>query len=1400
MKSVSKYLGARASNAGDQFHELWALRRALSLLEPSSNLKALTVEGVASEEIGDENPPTWDGVDCALYFGGATLETAQQVDLVQLKYSASHPNALWTVARLTASTKKDGNNSVLRRLADDFVAARTRIRSGARLRVRLVSNQPLAPEVSEALDARWSGALAGASLSASVRESLEKIAAATGLNDDDLSQFLSVVDASECGSFSNFGIRDGIAAFVSDAIGDVADSQVRELQTRIRELMLPERTRDVVTFEVVLGWFGIASDRGLFPAPPDLKRVERGILRDPAKRLLGTVKGGSRLTCLHGPAGCGKTTTLMQLETLLPEASAFVIFDCYGAGRYGYTTDRRHLPENAFTQIANDLSLKLGIPFLLVKNDKSASIQRFLDRIQRAGELLKKAQPKALLVVGIDAADNSVTAATRPNPPDPCFVHELVGADLSTLPDNIRFVISTRTGRKDTLKLPGSTVEVECPAFVPSETAELVRLVFPKAGDAWIDQFQALSSGVPRVQDYAFKAGNGDPNATLNALRPSGKGVSDVLRQLFDEALKKIGEHRLYSDFMAALSLLPAPVPPIHIAAICKISQPEVLDLVSDIQPGLRLEAEGISIADEDVEDFISAEGASGLADVRERTCAHFSMIYRTDAYAATHYADILAASGRASQILPIIEADLAPAGISDPIVRREVQVRRLRLALSGCRSAGDPAESLKVILLSGEAAKDEAALTSILENESDLAVRFARASLVRLVLADPDRAQHQGSVLAQNAARAARAGDRTTAREQLYLFEIWLKRRKRVSEQERHSWKIEHEDLVAWAEAIALLAGPERALRELRRWSPRHLPLAVGMKLIRRLISRGNSSIVDAALQEHVLGGGWALLFIVPLALAGTDLGNHRLERALRSLRQPLVPRLDQIEFVSSGEGWQLDYLDLIVTACEIAFVTGVPHSVIDRILAQLANFDAPSERRYSYTEAAALDISLRAWFIHKAIAATKTSLDEFSDFVDPPKPAKEDRKRTKNSPAQPPPPSPDKELRKNVQAIFPFHESRWLVLERAASAQPLGQADIDSIKGLGSDDYAFARQYWATAFRARAAQSTLALMHLAGLPPDKLLEKAESLVRTSYDDPFGERLLVLWDDMLLRQSCHELILSEIVAKGQQAEAERAAASDKVRAFTRFSRIVLNFSEGDARALFERAIALAQEIDREAFDQISVLTALSSHFAAWSEPNRTEAACHAFRFITDIAVRLRDQEGFPWDDSVTCVGRLSPSAALASISRWSDEAIKSHEDTLPRFIEEFTRLRILPPAIGTALSILFRHPDSAVIRELIVAGAADAEKIWQAVTEQLARDCLLDTRPEDRRAVGESLLEAVENSGRAANSASWMDLRAMLAFFRQHKIVVRKQEKDPTAKRERLPNLTGRRFPRHSR
>ena len=53
--------------------------------------------------------------------GGSTCAASSRVVVDQMKYSGSDPQDSWTIsARLIKNTRKSGNNSVLRRLADAF--------------------------------------------------------------------------------------------------------------------------------------------------------------------------------------------------------------------------------------------------------------------------------------------------------------------------------------------------------------------------------------------------------------------------------------------------------------------------------------------------------------------------------------------------------------------------------------------------------------------------------------------------------------------------------------------------------------------------------------------------------------------------------------------------------------------------------------------------------------------------------------------------------------------------------------------------------------------------------------------------------------------------------------------------------------------------------------------------------------------------------------------------------------------------------------------------------------------------------------------------------------------------------------------------------------------------------
>jgi hypothetical protein len=205
------FLGAKASNAGDSFHELWALHAALELIKPKTELTGLTVEGVRAIDSATSSGDSWSGVDCGLYYGGDSFESAKRVELIQLKYSSATPDKDWTVAGLTASTSENGSKSIIRRLANQFIAAhRQRGGDPKQTITRFVTNRPIATEVTATLhDVCQPTPPRGKRRPVSkIRQAnVEKLRKASSLNKADFVSFCTALSI-EGGASSRFALKE----------------------------------------------------------------------------------------------------------------------------------------------------------------------------------------------------------------------------------------------------------------------------------------------------------------------------------------------------------------------------------------------------------------------------------------------------------------------------------------------------------------------------------------------------------------------------------------------------------------------------------------------------------------------------------------------------------------------------------------------------------------------------------------------------------------------------------------------------------------------------------------------------------------------------------------------------------------------------------------------------------------------------------------------------------------------------------------------------------------------------------------------------------------------------------------------------------------------------------------
>ncbi|MGH1417900.1 MAG: ATP-binding protein [Hyphomicrobiaceae bacterium] len=418
-------------------------------------------------------------------------------------------------------------------------------------------------------------------------------------------------------------------------------------------------------------------DHNGFPREPLLEQLGAVITREVTDTLTKAVEVHS-LVCFHGEGGCGKTTTAQSLEAALPPGSRTVLYDCYGAGSYRDQSQSCHQPYEAFMQLSNELARVTNTPLFFPFVNRSDMASAFRKKLVAAAELFALDQPKALLVILIDAADNAVHAATRVTPSQECFVHQLV--TFNKLPLNVRIVISSRTGRVKDLKLPEDTVSVTCPPFSLKETAAFLALNGLTGPDSSVEDFYELSTHNPRVQSNTVETAESLEDA-INFLQPNGQSLPDLFDAMIEKARSRAGVETSRTRLTAALSVMPTPVPIAYLASVCGHEEAVCRDLIVELtQRNVRLSDRGVELANEDFEAYCEEKGQPETAAVTSKTADLLMRDRLTSEYAATHLFELLVQAKRKADLQTCLDEPEATTAIADRVKRRQVELSRTQM------------------------------------------------------------------------------------------------------------------------------------------------------------------------------------------------------------------------------------------------------------------------------------------------------------------------------------------------------------------------------------------------------------------------------------------------------------------------------------------------------------------------------------------------------------------------------------------------------------------------------------------------------------------------------------------------------------------------------------------------
>lgn len=1290
-------MSVRESRAGDDFHLLWAARRAMDLLAPSTELQLVRLEGPSPVDAPEEDD-AFLGCDLTEYFGGESFETAHRTCFSQLKYSTKHPRRPWTVARLAA--KPTQGKPVIFRLAEMFkaISASHSIDAAVtRLSVQLVSNQPLDAELSTVLKVvadvlacerapRWRDI--EAQLTNARTTSLKKLQRSSTLTDAKFFAFLRVLDLTGCGAESRLLQTLHLKRSIGSVLLDAPTQGVTGLLHLIREQTLPEQERSIgLTKEDILVALSAQGMASIFPYPPLLEGPSTRIPTGQSATLAtAVVQSQNRRLVAHGGLGIGKTTTLLSLEKHLPPESVVVIFDCYARGQYDHSDQNRHSP-GALIQIANELAQRLGLaPVLLPTSPVAPQVLRdALARVLAAASEVMG--PEALCVVAIDAADNSASIANKRN--EPCFLDVLWHLPV---PDNIRLLLTSRTARVPEVLARADAKEgyddVVLAGFDEAASAAMLRSAFPEAPDDACESFHRDSSGVARIQRYALDSSVGaNMEAALAAAKSSLEKLFDDLVQTVSGSVPGAGSP---DQLLAMLSVAPKPVDAALLVAASGQRETEIRRILDGLHPAVLPVAEGFGFADEDFETYLHSrtDQESAIA-AHARFVAYLFPRRHLDREAAVRIAGHLEGANEVAPLVAMARDEGPPEVISDGFVRQAVYRTRVRLALRRLLAQSDESgriEALQLLLAAADVSTSRDALTDTIKQAPDLAALHGDAASVAEVLASDQSESWRGAAHMRAASVLARHPEhRERAEEHLKLAQAWLRAWMSSSERDRGSFG--PEDIAAAGFAQWLLSGHSSERTMADGWRPARFAIPTYESLLSQIAEEATWNELHTFLDRRRLSGTLRAQAVVAFRRRGG--------RVPKPALTGLLERLSQSSSRANGT-W-------LVPLCEAAIEAGVAERTIRAALqprtprlSHISEWDAV-ERLSPYLE------------VQLLLRGTRRSSPSLDDLI-PPAFQSQDHGNEARIFAQ-----VGKRLLPLLEASLALSRSSTrrsgqeaqvraaVAAAQRALAGPEGSEDADARRLTTFD--AIARRALALLAKTRRLAESWGLNELV-VELDQETRRASASLTANSNAAAG-LLVKLALDLSRQDTAGPLVLHLVEEAARHCEESAIPAADKRDILLRASDTAARLRDSGALAhsedLFKRALVQASSIDFDLTSRLRALSELVINAPRSALPvGDRKLAKQLVSAVVDAVPRVEDEGALPYRSALSAATRLDARVGLATAARWADEQRTSLKSGLRCALSECVKSEAL--TLSQAISLHGLMPPEDEIVEDVVA------------------------------------------------------------------------------------------------
>ena len=1303
----------RYSRAGDQFHYRWAARRCLGLLDPQSELKCITIEGVSSDESQNGDSETGEEVvDVAEYYGDSTIQRARKISYHQLKHS--YVGDSWTLSALSKTL-----TGFFKRYENFMQEAEDPAQQTVEF--TFTTNRPVSGGVKKLIGRIREKALAPEDL-----HQWHQVKGYLNTSDDELAQefFASfrIDDANDVHWKQRSLLIEELRGYMAGPDREAVD----QLWRLVVDKAMPDQARNPeITREDVLRCLN-TDENELFPAPCLIEGSESHFFREQEDEFLSTIlENDNDPVVIHAEGGVGKTALARRLCNRMPNHSVSVLYDCFGNGGYRNLTQRRDEHHVGLVQIANELaSLKLCHPIIPSAHARPADyLNAFNYRLRQAIGVLKGANADAKLVLLIDAADSAEMAAEEYRE-RASFAKDLI---REKLPDGVVLVLTSRSHRMDKLDPPNGYVDFGLRTFSEEETGKLLRMKFPDATSNDILELHRLSSQNPRVQATALDQGL-SLSETLLMLGPNPTTVEDAIRGIFEQSIKKLldsapkaeaDQIRTLCEALAALR----PFTPIEVLSLASgLSASAIRTFILDLGRPLSLIGNAVQFFDEPSETWFRETYKPTESKLGDFVGALQPLALKSS-YVASAVPQLMLEAGQYSELVDLVLSDeKLPEG--NQVNRRNASLQRLQFALKAALRNNRYDDAAKLALKAGGETAGNDRQESLIQDNTDLISRLLPAHQLREIVAQKtfSTGWHGGHHAYEACLLSGCADTIAESRSYLRLAQKWVYNWSQLSKEERESAEMNDSDIAEMAMCQLYLNGAESFVKELESWKPRTVAYRVASIVFQRLVDLGQHDLIDEVV-VHSSENLWILLAAIDEQSAVLKRPSLKaVQAALRGLRR-WAPQIQKRQLGPSYEEPTLSIVNSVVQAAVAR--EAAPHSEIADVL----DIYIPSPEKYYFNRHSDEPrfTLLRANCVRAALRGESIGLSDLA------KPEMKKQMENKNH-------YHDRDTQwflEDIGAVLPWHR-----LWARALLGKLGPDELDqAIEECSSEarttvhfdhrDGRFisneisriwieillmvgptaARMDRFAAWKARLGQPlfTPALARLARLC-------AHSSTYSSYAYDFAKEAFEIIDE------------------------DRMDSEEKIETYIDIARAIHALSPEESADYLDKAVEVAGQIGQENIDRWSALLELAM---ATSSPEQPEPElCYRLSRAAEVVYEFvaRDKY-FDWEGTTEAVTKLCPASSLAILSRWKDRRFCRIGRELPQVTELLVALGKVSPS--TALALIGYH-----------YGWSNAERVHSAIASVKDK--------KERKALFDHAMQYIRIGG--ATSTEWKSIASLAA------------------------------------